>query len=605
MEKTGNTVQSVSKKNFLERFIDFIFSNDPRKWLLLIFLLGIILRIFAAINVEPNADEMVHGPQAVGIINSGVIGRVWESILWSYLTDFFQKFIGITMFSSRFLSFLFGSLAIIVVYLLGKELFNTRVGLISSFLLAISSYSLVYTRIEMDIPAIFFVLLASYFFIKTLKKNGNLSYLAAIFIGIAALIKTLSLFFVPAFIIYYCMHHKKVFDKKIILSIIKFGLVILLVFSPIIIHNILWFEDKGMVDAYLSQYFNVGKSRQAFSSIQGINNGFKLSELFSGAIEATSIYFNIDPLAVVFGIFGLLFFLYKKEKFSSFFLMFQAFSFVLIVITNRLPTHYAVLAPVLALYSAALIDYVCENYLKNISYKNKILIVLGIFLIISMVYAYPYIGSKSGISGLRDYASKNMESSSIVVADARIYRGQIMWSLIDKHYLEASYFPQILELNNNISESGKVPTTLYFVECAVDDCGWGTVKDQPDFNKSMEDLVSLFKNSTQKIATITGGGNINIDPTKPYFNIYKTQIAFSPELINTIDSTHSFFYYPAYYKPKDQIIDNYDVNGLINNLLYLMAKCIIWLSLIFCLLCIVLPFYLLYKSGNLEHEKQN
>ena len=78
----------------IDKSIDFIFSEDSRKYLLLILILGVILRFIAALNVAPIADEMVHGPHAIGIIGSNAINHQNQAPIWFYLTDLSYKIFG-------------------------------------------------------------------------------------------------------------------------------------------------------------------------------------------------------------------------------------------------------------------------------------------------------------------------------------------------------------------------------------------------------------------------------------------------------------------------------------------------------------------------------
>ncbi|MEK6928699.1 MAG: glycosyltransferase family 39 protein [Nanoarchaeota archaeon] len=595
-------VESEEKINaVLDKTIDFLFKNKKLVIILLIFLIGIIFRYIAALNVEPNADEMVHGPHAVGIIDSGVIGRIWQSILWSYMTDVFHQIFGVSMLTSRSLSLIFGSLAIILIYLIGKEISGERAAIIASFLLAISSFSIIYTIIEMDLPAVFFVLLGTLFFIKRIKKDGKLSLLAAFFIGIASLIKTLSLFFVPAFLLFYFFHKDKKINLEKIFSIVKFSLVILLIFSPIFIHNILWYQEKDMVDAYLSQYFDVGKSREFYSTIQGINDGFRFKELLVGGKEMMITIIGLDPIITLLGLFSILFFFRRKEKFSSFFLIFQIFSFLFIDLTNRLTTHYVIFMPVFALYGGMLLDYAAINYSKLVSPKKIIVAFLAITLIINIYIMLPHIGSQNGTTKLREYTAEKIGKDDIVIADARIYRGRMMWLFIDKHYLESSFLESVISASANFPGPEKT-YKLFFVECVVDDCGWGTIKDQQQFNDSIEKQVEFFKNNANEEVTFNGGGSPTYYPPSPYFRVYSTMINLKPQIIQNIDSTHNFFYYPANYAPKEAIPDKYDVNGPINNLLYMTAKIIIWISLFAAFGSIIVLLYLFAKEFKKSGE---
>ncbi len=588
-----NKEADKKENDSLSRAVDWAFNNKTIVILILIFLLGITLRYFAAIGVEPNADEMVHGPHASGIISSGVIGRVWQSVLWSYMTDLFQIIFGISMFSTRFLSFLFGSLSIIMVFLIARELFNKRTAIIASFLLAISSYHAIYTLIEMDIAAIFFILMASLFFIKKLKSEGKISYISAVLLGVAVLIKTLALFFVPVFLIGYWMHRKKVFRKEEIISVVKFGLIILLIFSPIIIHNYLWYKDSKMVDAYLAQYFDVGKSREVYSTIQGINQGFKVGEMIKGSWEISKYYLKIDPLNLIIGIIALLFFMYRKDKFSVFFFLFQSIPFLLLVYTNRLTTHFAIFPPIFAIYSAGLIDWLSSRYSHKIKPRTIISVFLIIFTIASLYSAWPYITQKSAVASMRSYVNSNVEDSSIVIADARIYRGRIAWMFLDRHYLESSYLGEIFKANEQLPGQN-IPQKVYLIECVIDDCGWGTVSDE--MNGSVEQMLDSLKLNMQLEKTIYGRREGTRDSSELYFNIYSATTSLKPGILDIIDSTHSFFYYPERYAPKSQVLDNYNVKGIMSNLLFFISKLIIWASLAIALIGIIYPFKMLEKK---------
>ena len=79
-------------------------------------------------------------------------------------------------------------------------------------------------------------------------------------------------------------------------------------------------------------------------------------------------------------------------------------------------------------------------------------------------------------------------------------------------------------------------------------------------------------------------------------------INLKPQIIQNIDSTHNFFYYPANYAPKEAIPDKYDVNGPINNLLYMTAKIIIWISLFAAFGSIIVLLYLFAKEFKKSGE---
>ncbi len=602
----GNNEIKTSEKNkldnFLDLFLNFLFSKDKRKWLIPIILLGTILRFLVARNISALGDEMVHGPHAIGFLHSGLISTLAHSPLWFYLTDIVFKFLNVTMFSARFLSVFYGILTILVVYLISSKVFNKKIGLISAFLLSVSFFTIRYTLMEMDLSALFFLILAVYLFIISMEK-GKFPWLAAVCIGLASLIKTLSLFFVPAFLIAFFLFNKgkeKQKIKKNIKDIIIFGLIILLFFTPIILHNYFWYKDKGMVDVYAAQYF-FPELRGVYAGQLGYDSGILSERFIEGIINMSNAVFSMDPLIVILGILGIIFvFSFKnKRKYWYFLILFQLSGFLFLVLSNRLTTHYTTMIPVLCIFAGFFIhktsQIVSQNLKKyKIDYKKILCIIIILIFAFQIYLISPHLTSRGGLSKMREYSIKNMDKNSIVIADARIYRGRIAFLFHDFHYLESSFFPQISELNSELPGQD-IPTKVYFIECARDDCGWGTITNG-SLNESSEQLVQLFSSQANLEKTIYGGGGYDEETGNPYFKIYSAQMQFKSQIFSTIDATHEWFHYPVNYIPKEKIWDNYSVYGIFDNLLYKIAWGIMILSIILAIVLPVIPFIELKKS---------
>ncbi|MBU0957629.1 MAG: glycosyltransferase family 39 protein [Nanoarchaeota archaeon] len=586
--------EEKKSNGILDKTIDFMFSNDKRKWLVLIFILGIVLRFIFVRNISALGDEMVHGPHAIGFLHSGLISTIAHSPLWFYLTDLAHLIFGVTMFSSRFLSFFYGSITIILIYLISSKVFSRRVGILSAFVMAISYYHIRFTLMEMDVALIFFMLLAAYSFILSMEK-GKFPYLAAIAIGVAALIKTLSLFFVPAFIIGFFIFNNKAKISENIKKIIWFGLIIMLIFSPILIHNYLWYKDKGMVDIYFAQYF-VPEVRPNYADQAGYDSGFLYLRFFEGVKTMSVSIFKQDPLIVPLGVLGFIFAfgLRNKRKYWWFLVAFQLSGFIFLILSNWLTTHYSTMSPLLALFAGFFIDRVSRSF-KEIDYKKVITVIIIILLGFQLYMLWPHLSSRAGISQMRDYAINSMDTNSIVVVDSRIYRGRIVFMFHDFHYIESSFFPQVYAMSQNISGED-IPMKVYFIECVPDDCGWGTVGNGP-LNDSSEQIVESFKSIANPEKIIYGGGGYGDFTGEEHLKVYSTTIGLKREVIPTIDSTHSWFYYPVNYEPKEQIYDIYDVNGSLDNLIYKFAWLITILSIIIAILLAFYPFYKIYKES--------
>jgi hypothetical protein len=93
---------------------------------------------------------------------------VWGRPLFSVLTALCMSILGPKVYATNVVSAVFGTLSILGIFLLGRAMFNERVGLLASLLMAISGYHLVYSVTGLsDGSAMFFVLLGFYFYYRS------------------------------------------------------------------------------------------------------------------------------------------------------------------------------------------------------------------------------------------------------------------------------------------------------------------------------------------------------------------------------------------------------------------------------------------------------
>lgn len=582
--------EQVKGQSIIDKSIDFLFSKDIRKYLILILILGVILRFYAVNNITTIADEMIHSVHAMDIIKSGVINHQNESPAWSYLTDIAYKLFGVNAFSARFLSFFFGSLSILLVYLLGKELFNEKIGVISAFLLAVSSYHLRYALMEMDETLIFFLLLGFYFFIKEFKISKKISYLSIIFLGVSILIKPIALPYIASFVLCIIYYFTTAEDRKEVMKKNKkrtlYSILILFAFTlPILAYNYILYNQKGIVDVIFSRFLKI--SPEIYSGLQGYDKGFVFSELFTLAPKfVVQTFMKLDPILFILGILGIFVILFNKEyKSGKGLLLFHLIPLIFLMGTSLLQTHFVPFTLLLSLSSAVFIVSISEKLKEKIKPKFLISIILIIVLIANLFIIVPYLSSRSAMFNVRDFAVHEVQGNDLVVADGRIYRGRIAWMFNDKNYIEASILPKLMDVNNNLT-SGTIQTNLYYVECAADDCGWGTIKDQPEFNQSMEEMASFFKSNSQAMRVFNGGGGQGED-LGPYMIIYKTSILIHPEIYSIIQDTHEWFYYPVRWAKNDWY-DKYTPEGPFQELFNNLGRFVLWLAVVLALLSPIL-----------------
>lgn len=161
--------------------------------LFLIIALGFFLRIYNIDNAPPGIypDEAINGEDALRALNTGSFqwfypanqGR--EGLMMNLVALCFKLF-GVSVLSLKLPAIIFGTLTIWGTYLLGKELFNTRVGLISSFLVSAGHWAINFNRISFRANLLPFVLVFSFYFLwKGLRTKNNWDFiLGGLFFGL-------------------------------------------------------------------------------------------------------------------------------------------------------------------------------------------------------------------------------------------------------------------------------------------------------------------------------------------------------------------------------------------------------------------------------------
>jgi 4-amino-4-deoxy-L-arabinose transferase-like glycosyltransferase len=227
--------------------------NNKLVLLSIILLLSIFLRFYQLGNIPSGLfnDEANTGYDSFSILLTGK--DQWGTILpftnfkgfgdfpppvYRYLSTIPIFIFGLSEFSVRFVSAIAGILSVLVLYLLTKKLFDEKIAIFSSLLLAIMPWAIGLSRVGIESNlAILFVLLALFFGLKNNEKNKrrNLS-IAVIFLGISVYTYSAYLLFAPLFlavILFENFYKTKFRIKDVIFPIIIF----LLLIAPIVINK--------------------------------------------------------------------------------------------------------------------------------------------------------------------------------------------------------------------------------------------------------------------------------------------------------------------------------------------------------------------------------
>ncbi len=196
----------------LTRLKPFITSQ---KILFIIAIFAFTLRVYNLSNVPAGffCDEASTGYDAYCLLKTGcdqygnfmpVFARSfgdYNEALYRYLTIPCIAVFGLNEFATRLTAVIFGTLTVVVLFYLCKMFFNPSIALLSSFLLAISPWHLMFSRIAFRAVLLpFFICLGLYFFLKSFDKIKYL-YFSAVLMGISLYTYSLVRVFIPLFLI--------------------------------------------------------------------------------------------------------------------------------------------------------------------------------------------------------------------------------------------------------------------------------------------------------------------------------------------------------------------------------------------------------------------
>lgn len=237
------------------------------KIILFIFLItGFLLRFVQIDKVPPGFDwdERSHAYNALSIVQIGKDewGKSFPFIftafgdnklpLYTYLTAFFVKIFGLNIISSKLTAILCGTLSILIVYLIFKELFeNQEAALLAALFMVFSPHSLFFSRIALEpILANLFIIVGLFFAIRFFKKKlwpyfflATTFFVASLFTYHLAIIITPILLF---FMFLFAFPNFKKTTRLIIFYLFMFFIASFFIISQYGSESVLKFKTAGL-----------------------------------------------------------------------------------------------------------------------------------------------------------------------------------------------------------------------------------------------------------------------------------------------------------------------------------------------------------------------
>lgn len=605
-------MENKENNKIVSYFVDLLFSNKKMvtRWLLVLIIIGFILRLIAAINLNVFADDMVYASQTAGIFDSQILSTHSNPPLFFYLTDLVCKFFGYTPLFSRIWPLIFGTLLIPLSFLISRKFFDEKIAILSAFLVTFSNFLIRMTYNESSLVILFFSMFGVFLGMEYIEKRKTwLLIFSPVLFGLGCLTKYSAPFFILAFIFFTPLYLKskqqEIFTKNNFKALLLFIFIILLFCLPFLTFNYLLYKDKGIVDVYFSRVITLESTQQLYSGLLGQDRALSQNLFREQTLYNTLIPFKTDLILSIFAILGIFLLILKKQRIPIYFsLLFLIVPFILQSIGSGLEKHFVFMVFVLSIPAGFGLEYLLSK-IKSLNIKKIALMVLILLMFVNLGNQYgtpsDYF-SKSETSQIKKFVTDNVNKDDLIVVDPRIYTAKSFWIAADNHVLNMQDFVLFYNQNKQDHIDYGEPTKIYVIECISDDCGWGWVKDNPDFNKTVEDLVYLFKDQSTLEKTISSNsysGNEFFGEKEKIevYNIYSLTVKLDRTLVSSVDSYNSFYFAPYLYKDKSGYLFNYNTYNIFDSLLEKLAYYILLLSILLSLISIPLVFNFL-KSNN-------
>jgi outer membrane protein assembly factor BamB len=227
-------------------------------------------------------DEQTYSQWAFHMVKTGDYLTPWtygeldmglaKPPLFMWLMSLAYQVFGVNNFATRFWSATFGALSLVLIFYLGKTLYNRRVGLLSALVLGTLTTFYSFARHAMtDVPFIFFTVASIYFLVLTEKTEGSRRYavLGGVFFALAFMTKQVTAFLIPLIVFaYFAAAGRGVrffFTKRFNL----FWRVSLLIVAPWVLYMILRFGPD-----FWQNYFVYSGIIRASSTIESHAGGY-------------------------------------------------------------------------------------------------------------------------------------------------------------------------------------------------------------------------------------------------------------------------------------------------------------------------------------------
>lgn len=388
--------------------MNFKIKNFKRKLLVLIFIFGLVLRLYKLGQIPPslNWDETAAAYNAYTIFHWGkdewgdTLPLVFTSFrddkhpVHIYMTAPFIGILGSSNFTARLPAALFSSLGIILIFLLTKKLFKSDiVGLFAAFFLSISPYHIHYSRGLWEINfALFFFLLGLTLLFYGFEKT-KLLYFAFASFGLSLYSYHSSKIVVPLLVLLLVVLYFKKLKTKGIHFYLSLGVFFLFIAGLVLEPRLLGlarvgqtgFSKELLANTWIYDKTKNERLGNLEVALKNLPSYFSADYLFirgdqnpRGSVKVMGEFYKIDAVFLVVGVLSLLL---LRSKAAFFILAWALLAPLPSALSSSTPNSTRALFMMGSLHIIS--AYGAATIIRLL--KNRRLQIVGAFIIVAIV----------------------------------------------------------------------------------------------------------------------------------------------------------------------------------------------------------------------------
>jgi mannosyltransferase len=501
--------------------------------LLSLILLSFLFRIYKLNFQSPWGDELFtlinsHSNKSLGDIFNALKGDVHPP-LYYYIVHFFLEIFGDTAYVARFVSILFGVGGMVVLYYLGKELFNKKVALTAVLLLVVNHFHIYYSQEARMYTMLFFTTTLSFLFLIRFIKTSTLKSALLYSITTVLLVNThfyslFALFAQYLILLYFILKPYNTTSTKLFTYTFISGVITGISFIPSIV---IFLSTSGIKSFWIK-----APERDVFTSM------FKE-------------FFGFSEIAIFIAIVGLLYFLFKtfneddikdhkidpekdKPVFAFYILFVWLFTLILIpfvlsyVHLPMIVSRYFIniLPPIFLIIAAGI------TYIKNSVIRATLLSLFVLFSFTDLINVRDYYGRvmKTQYREVSDFVKANRKNNEKVLSSFEYYFSYYLKKDENNEVTNSSLNQYV----NRLEANQEKPESFWYVDIS-------TIQDPATEHTLMvldslyivDENIALFDSYAKHYQNkATYKPKVDLSKFKPYKERNGDEVNYSFEIVN-------------------------------------------------------------------------